>query len=155
MRDIHILINGKILTLAVNIDDIKTLGCNVKKIEMKDSIISVSVADNIIIILSEDPEFRMGSKQIEFVKNSYIEKNNITAYDWDGNVLWNISDIIGEINMSFSGGCVTTLENLSTYFGFDKKMYDANSKLYACTAGGKNYIIDLDKKTVVQCLSAY
>lgn len=155
MRDINILINGEILTLSINTDIIKRIGFNKEILQLEDDIINISVTGNIAIIVTEDPDFRNGLNQVDFVKPYKIKKNNINAYDWDGNYLWNISDIVGEIDMAFSGGCVSSINKLSNHYGFDQLKYSANSEIYTCVAGGKMYVIDLKGKKVIQILPAY
>lgn len=152
MRDMHILINGEVLTLSINTNTIKRVGLNKEVLQLEDGIINISVTESIIIIVTEDPDFRNCLNQVDFVKPYNIKKNNINAYDWDGNYLWNISDIVGEVNMAFSGGCVSSISKLSNYYGFDQQKYNADSEIYVCTAGGRMYVIDLKEKKVVQIL---
>ena len=57
--------------------------------------------------------------------------------------------------MSFSGGCVSSINKLSNHYGFDQLKYRADSEIYACVAGGKMYVIDLKEKKVIQILPAY
>lgn len=155
MRDMNILINGEILTLSINTNTIKQVGFNKEILQLEDDIIDISVARNIVIIVTEDSDFRNCLNQVDFVKPYKIKKNNINAYDWDGNYLWNISDIVGEIDMAFSGGCVASTNKLSTHYGFDRLKYSADSEIYTCVAGGKMYVIDLKGKKVIQILPAY
>ena len=82
MRDINILINGEILTLSINTDIIKRVGFNKEILQSEDDIINISVTGNIVIIVTEDPDFRNGLSQVDFVKPYKIKKNNINAYDW-------------------------------------------------------------------------
>ncbi|MBO5019531.1 MAG: hypothetical protein J6D52_02580, partial [Clostridia bacterium] len=113
MRDINVLINGEILTLSINTDITKRVGFNKEIIRLEDDIINISITRNIVIIVTEDPDFRNDLNQVDFVKPYKIKKNNINAYDWEGHYLWNISDIVGEIDMAFSGGCISSINKLS------------------------------------------
>lgn len=154
MRDMHILINGEVLTLSINTNTMKQVGFNKEILKLEDDIINISVTSNMVIIATEDPDFRNGLNQVDFVKACKIKKNNINAYDWDGNYLWNISDIVGEIDMAFFGGCVSSINKLSNHYGFDQLKYSADSEIYTCVAGGKMYVIDLKRKKVIQILPA-
>jgi len=154
MRDINILINGKVLTLAFNSGIVKQLVFNKDILQSEDRIISVSVAENQVIIVTEDPGFRNGATNVDSVKPYNIKENNINAYDWNGNYLWNISEIVGEINMTFFGGCVSSISALCEHLEFDKQKYSEDLEIYTCTAGGKTYVIDLKDKKVIQTLSA-
>lgn len=155
MRDMHILISGEVLTLSINTDTIKQVGFNKEILQLENGIINISVTGSMIIIVTEDADSCNGSNRVDFVKPYNIKKNNINAYDWDGNHLWNISDIVGEINMAFSGGCVSSISKLSNHYGFDQLKYNADSEIYVCTAGGKMYVIDLKGEKVIQILPAY
>ena len=155
MRDMNILINGEVLTLSINTNIIKQIGFNKEILQVEDGINSVSVTGNMVIVVTEDPDFRNGATNVNFVKPYNIKKNNINAYDWDGNYLWNISDIVGEINMVFSAGCVSSLSELSNHYGFDQRKYNADLEIFVCTAGGKLYVIDLKEKKVIQTLMAH
>lgn len=155
MRDINVLINGEILTLSINTDITKRVGFNKEIIRLEDDIINISITRNIVIIVTEDPDFRNDLNQVDFVKPYKIKKNNINAYDWEGHYLWNISDIVGEIDMAFSGGCISSINKLSNQYGFDQLKYNDDSEIYTCVAGGEMYIIDLKEKKVIQILQAY
>lgn len=155
MRNVFVLINGKLLTLSINSGIVKQMGFNKEILQSEDGIIGISVTESMVIVVTEDPDFRNGATHAEVVKPYKIKKNNINAYDWDGNHLWNISDIVGEINMTFYGGNVSTVSNLSNCYGFDQQKYNAESELYVCHAGGRLYVIDLKEKKVVQILPAH
>lgn len=152
---VHILMNGRTLYLSAEIGDLKRLGMSVgmsgRIIESLDNIYEISITKDLVILTTEDPDFRGGALQAPFVKESR-KVNNINAYDWEGNHLWNIADLVGDIRMAFWGGSVTTVESLKGISGFDAAKFAETDghDLYACTAGGFMYVIDLDDRRIVQ-----
>ena len=62
-------------------------------IELQDKICNIYILKDMIIIRAEDRDFRYGAKTAPFYKDNR-RINNIDAYDWQGNHLWNIGDIV-------------------------------------------------------------
>ena len=58
-------------------------------LEFKDKICKMIVTDDPLIIRTEDRDFRDGSQSAAWI--------NVDAYDHNGNHLWNIGEIIGDI----------------------------------------------------------
>ena len=108
----------------------------VKSIE---HITEVSVTKDLIIITRD-----------QYFTKSHIA-DNIDAYDWNGNHLWNIKDIIGEIcNLYCYGSVVGNYELIQFLKGMDKEnLYIAGHDYYECVTDAHYLIIDLNEKKVV------
>ena len=72
-------------------------------IGLQDEINSIFILKDMIIIITEDRDFRHGYRPTSYIKDNR-QINNIDAYDWQGNHLWNIGDIVGDIKRGFGGG---------------------------------------------------
>ena len=122
------------------------LNCGLcKKLEFTDKIIKVSISDDILLILTEDRDFRNGALQAPILKDNRAI-NNIDAYDWQGNHLWNIGELVGDIKMQFDGFHHISSKDVKKYFGI--RCAPSNS-LYACISGGFVFIIDSKKQKLL------
>ena len=150
---IHVLINNSALTItSSDIKNVKSLALPKKIIDSLDDVYEISITDKLVILTTENPYFRDGAKQAPVYYEKVWQQNNINAYDWDGNHLWNIADIVGPIHHCFYGGCVTTKELFRE--DFSESLYEeiGNHALYACTAGSILYVIDLETQRVIQTM---
>ena len=101
--------------------------------------------------MTQDRDFRDGRRSCSIVKEKR-KINNIDAYDWDGNHLWNIADIVGDIKMAFYGGYVCTKETYQDYYGYDESKVPDSHDLYAASTDGRLYLIDLETRRITQVL---
>lgn len=92
-----------------------------------------------IVIHTEDRDFRNGRQSAPFVKE-YRQINNVDAYDHDGNHLWNIGSIIGDIKIQIDGIYQITAKEARKEYGL--KVSRKQRNLFSCTAGGFLMIID-------------
>lgn len=148
----YVLIGKELLSLGSDVSFLKKLNLRKNIIESLDNIYEISITKNLLIITTEDEDFRNGNQHAPLTKESRT-KNNINAYDWDGNHLWNIADIVGDIKMPFYGGNVTTKENLQGHFGVNMSNLNDSHDFYVCTSGSRMFIIDLNDRTVSQVLA--
>lgn len=149
---VSVLINQKRLFFSTDCSDlIYNISMRKHTIESLDHIYEISITKDLFIVTTEDPDFRDGRKMASIIKQDR-SINNINAYDWDGNHLWNIAEIVGDIKRSFFGGCVTTKELLDSHAGFDRTKIESGHELFACTADSYLYIIDLTDRKLLQKL---
>ncbi len=86
-------------------------------IESSENIYEISITKDFVIITTE---YAVQSKSDTIKNSTAINKiftNNINAYDWNGNHLWNIADIVGDLNIPYFGGTVTTKDIMKNHFG--------------------------------------
>lgn len=121
-------------------------------LESLDNIYEISITPNRIIIVHEDPEFRDGRMHTSLIKDACLV-SNIDAYDWDGNHLWNIADIVGDIKMLFFGGKVVTKEqfmnNRNARYFVDQNLVPDEHEFYSASTDGRYYIIDMDTLEII------
>ena len=150
----RILIDKKILSLQLDVLDAYKINCLNYLLEFPDKITDISITKDLIIIITEDRDFREGADDIQFVKNCR-KTNNINAYDWQGNHLWNIGEIIGDVQMACFGGGVTTSELLENAGICLDVLYNGEHNLYSCSVGGVLYVIDLNDRKILSKLSGF
>ena len=150
---ISVLIDQKVLSITTDISYFKKIYMQTHILEPLDHIYEVSITKDLLIITTEDPDFRNGNLQAPPIKEERLT-NNINAYDWGGNHMWNIADIVGDIKMSFFGGSVCTKKSFNSYWGFNASRVKNDHELFSCTAGDYLYIIDLTDKKFIQKLDA-
>jgi hypothetical protein len=117
-------------------------------IDLQDEICGIFILKDMIIIRAEDRDFRYGAKTAPFYKDDR-RINNIDAYDWQGNHLWNIGDIVGDIKMPFDGVDLTTkasaqLDNSLLDVG------DCSQDLFYCKADARRFLIDPVQRRILE-----
>lgn len=153
MLDIYTVINGKFAHVQLSCKEIKRIGTHRFPIELLDHAYEISITKNLLIVTTANPAFRNGAKWAPMMEES-VPVNNINAYDWDGNHVWNIADILGDLKMFCYGGSVTTVDALRGHTQFDESLYAGTEghELFSANAGCLSYIIDLDERKVIQKL---
>ena len=74
--------------------------------------------------------------------------NNVLAFNYEGKLVWNISEIVGELNFPFSNGFVATSEFVMN--NITKDILECNHEYYVCnTLEGCCFVIDITDKKVV------
>ncbi|MBE6664826.1 MAG: hypothetical protein E7603_01215 [Ruminococcaceae bacterium] len=145
--NVEILTNGKKLSFETESNGLYRLNCLSNIIETQDNISEILVTEDLVILRTEDRDFRNGALQAPWIKDDR-RINNINAYDWNGRHLWNIGDIVGDIKMAFNGCTVTSNANLvDTGELVAENSHSKN--LLICVAGGYRFIIDPVKKTIL------
>lgn len=119
-------------------------------VESLDQICEICIFYNILVIRTEDRDFRNGSQQAPFLKDDR-SVNNILAYDFHGNFLWNIGSVVGDIKMAFSSvSCVLKADaekDLGITIPGDTEI------LLKCIAGGFVFIVDAISNKMLYKLS--
>lgn len=149
---VYILINGKRLsvnTMSENaLKELNLLGLN--GIKSLDHIISVNVTKDFIILYKEDRAFRDGTRKSVSYDETWDRRiNNIEAYDWDGNLVWNIGDIVGNIHRPFWGGIVIAGKDFEKVYGSAIPEECLNHDLLCCAAYDMVYVVDLSNSTFI------
>ena len=110
-----------------------------KILQLPDKICKICVTDDMIVIHTEDRDFRNGQQSAPWVKDNR-QINNVDAYDHNGNYLWNIGSIIGDIKMQIDGIYQINAKEAKKEYGVKVRRKQRN--LFICTAGGYLMIID-------------
>jgi len=119
-------------------------------IESLDRISEICIANGILVVKTEDRDFRNGFQPVSFLKDDRSE-NNILAFDWHGDFLWNIGSIVGDIKMPFSSvSCILKAE-VESEFGI--MLSDGTDALLKCIAGGFIYIVDAINRKMLYKIS--
>ena len=134
----------KRFAMEIESDSLYAINCLAgKNVEFLDRIREICIAEEIILIRTEDRDFRNGCQSAPFVKDNR-EENNVNAYDWAGNHLWNIGELVGDIKMAFDGISHITPAEAKREFGIKPKR---NAQcLFGCFAGGFMFVIDAESK---------
>lgn len=144
---VEIQIDGKKLSYETQSDGLYQLNCLDHVINLLDKICEIFIIKDMIIIRTEDRDFRNGTLQASFIKENR-QINNIDAYDWNGKHIWNIGDIVGDIKMAFSGGTLTTNHDIINC-GMLNIDNDCSFDLYKCYAGGFQFVVDPIQKKLL------
>lgn len=145
--NINALFNQKLLNISTDNFAVNNLYLHSHMIESPENVYEISITKDFVIITTE---YAVQSQND--INSTKILTNNINAYDWDGNFLWNIADIVGDLKIPYFGGTVTTKDIMKKHFGFDELKYDDSCELFCCSACNRLYIIDLNCRKLVQVL---
>lgn len=131
------LTNGKKLSFEIPSNGLYQLNClsHSHIIHTSDKILEIFIIKDMIMLLTEDRDFRNGALQAPIYKDDR-RINNIDAYDWNGNHLWNIGNIVGNIKTPFTGAVLSAE-------GSETEAY------LICFAGAYRFVIDPVRKTVI------
>lgn len=149
---VNVLINGKRLSVDVRSEtDLKELyNLGLKNIKSLDCIVSVDVTKDFIILSKKDRAFRDGTKKSVGYDETWDRRiNNIEAYDWDGNLVWNIGDIVGNIHRPFWSGIVIAGKDFEKVYGSAIPEECLNHDLLCCAAYDMVYVVDLSNSTFI------
>ncbi|MBR6744493.1 MAG: hypothetical protein IKM00_04685 [Clostridia bacterium] len=140
----EIQMDGKKLSFETDSNGLYQLNClsHSHIINTSDKILSILIIKDMIILLTEDRDFRNGALQAPFYKDDR-RTNNMDAYAWNGKHLWNIGDIVGDIKTPFTGVSLTAGENNS----------ECSADLLICFAGDYRFVIDPIEKSVISKIS--
>lgn len=138
---------GKTFAMELESDSLYAINCLAgKSVEFLDKIREICIAEEIILIRTEDREFRNGCQSVSYVKDNR-EENNVNAYDWQGNHLWNIGELVGDIKMAFDSITHITSAEAKQEFGIRTPI---NAQcLFRCVSGGFVFIIDAKNKKML------
>ena len=137
--------NGRILFFRAGHDvflDEKRLICHPES-----QIISIAIMSEVIVIIAYDPDIYNSPA------SSYKEdrRGNLFAYDFNGQLLWSIDDIINEkIHFPFSGGTIATCEAKESFSKWQNVSFvDGHEYYIAYNNADAHYIIDITDSTVI------
>ena len=136
----------KKFVMEIESDNLSAINCRAGKVEFLETIRDICIAEEIILIRTEDRDFRNGCLIAPFVKENR-EENNVNAYDWSGNHLWNIGELVGDIKMAFDGITHITPTEAKREFGIKAKR---NARcLFRCVAGGFVFVVDAESRKML------
>ncbi len=115
-----------------------------------DKIWEICILRDMVVIRTADRDFRDGRQFSAWEKEDRRE-NNILAFDWQGNLLWNIGEIVGDIKQAFQGCCY--ISHAQVYEEFGIALPDQAGYLLRCIAGCWMYIIDATNRSVLHKVS--
>lgn len=114
------------------------------QLECERDIMSVSIANDVVIVVLKVPELDIAVMDAYKVRR----QNNVLAFNYEGMLVWNISEIVGELNFPFSDGFVATSEFILN--NITKDTLERNHEYYVCnTLEGCCFVIDITDKKVV------
>lgn len=138
--------DGKKFSSEIETEGLYKLNCTFgKSIEMLDKITVVCISDGILLIRTEDRDFRDGRQTAPIIKDNRKE-NNINAFDYQGNHLWNIGEIVGDIKMQFDGITHLSFEEAKNLY---RVICKPTSNLFKCISEGFVFIIDANDKKLL------
>ena len=149
---LNVLINGNRLSICTMASDalkeLHLLGA--KNISSLDNITSVNVTKDFIILSKTDRAFRDGTKKsVGYDETRDRCINNIEAYDWDGNLVWNIGDIVGNIHRPFWDGIVIAGKDFEKVYGRPIPEECSKHDLLCSAADNILYVIDLSNSKLI------
>ncbi len=115
-------------------------------IETLDKIYQICIVRDMVIIRTEDRDFRNGRLFASWQKDNRME-NNILAYDWQGTKLWNIGEIVGDIKEAFLGFYAISHKQVAEEFGIE--LPDDAGQLLRCHASCCAFIIDASNQSLI------
>ena len=134
-----VITNGEKTWIEIATDGLYEIVCpSGKSIIMLDKISDICFCEELLVLRTEDRDSRNGSKYASFIKDNR-EVNNIDVFDRDGNHLWNIGEVVGDIKMAFDGITHMTALEVEREYGVSCA---SDPCLFKCIAGGITYIID-------------
>ncbi len=142
---IDILLNDKITTIDTDATGVADLCIARHVIALPDRVYRVSVTSELIIILAESGAFRNGFTPTADPREY---PNTINAYNHDGELVWNIADLVGDTASPMVGGFLCTRDICEEW---NTPVTPPGHDLYACFDWtGHRYLIDLCDGCVVQ-----
>lgn len=102
-------------------------------LDFSDKITKICITEDMLVIQTQDRDFRDGRQTASWMKDNR-QINNVDAYDHNGNHLWNIGSIIGDIKMQIDGFSYITADQAKNKYGVEVQRNQKN--LFCCTAGG-------------------
>ncbi len=149
---IEALLDGeKRFAFELESDGIYTLNCLSRTpIQSLDKIWQICILRDMVILRMEDRDFRDGRPFASWEKDQRRE-NNITAYDWQGNRLWNIGEIVGDIKAAFLGVHGIFRKEAEKEFGIE--LPDDTGQLLSCFDGCWMYLVDATNKRLIHKFS--
>ncbi|MBQ9761749.1 MAG: hypothetical protein IJV82_01580 [Oscillospiraceae bacterium] len=144
---VYSIVGGVCRRVSVEVENLKEIRLFDKEIKTLDNICDISFAKDMVILQTDSPRYRYAPKPNPEYKPDYAVNNYVNAYDYNGNHLWNISQIIGDVGSGISGGHICSTDYLLEE---SKDSYVEGHELFVCwDEYGMRYLIDLDEKKVI------
>ena len=137
---IEVQIDAQKLSFEIESSGVYQFNTRYHVIKKEDKITAIFLLKDMIIIRTEDRDFHYGAKNVPWFKDDR-RINNIDAYEWNGNHIWNIGDIVGDVKMAFDVGSLTTRASVQMQ-GTLSTVNDCSFDLFYCYAGPYRYLID-------------
>jgi hypothetical protein len=146
MINVQVLLNGKRIEFGVkSIEGLYALCIRkdvIIPIKSADDIYGINITNDLIILTKKDRAYRNGKELLREDDFGERSVNNIEAHDWNGNLVWNIGDIVGDIKKPFFGCNVVTGEMIKDDSTIKISESYATHDLLICNAGWL-FVIDL------------
>jgi hypothetical protein len=146
------LIDQKLLNISTDGFFLNNIRLCSHMLKSETNIFEISITKDLVIITTEYAVESNSNTANNPTASYKIYTNNINAYDWEGNHLWNIADIVGDLNIPYFGATVTTKKIMREHCGFDELKYDDSCELICCSACNRLYIIDISAQKLIQVL---
>ncbi len=104
-----------------------------------DKICKICILPGMVVIRTEDRDFRDGRQTASWEKDERLE-NNIIAYDWQGNKLWNVGEIVGDTKAAFFGVCSISREMAQAEYSVE--LPEDTGLLLSCNTHCRMYLVD-------------
>lgn len=109
----------------------------------------ISIFGNVVKNLGEVYEITIAKSQI-IITNNYGSHNNINSYDWYGNHLWNIGEIITNNTDTYDGCAVISKEQaIKSSPDIDVSNFQEGHDFLIAVSGAYHYIVDLNEKCFI------
>jgi len=144
MIDFNAFINNRRLFISSINNNLLII--NGKNIQFPNRVYGVAVNDTIVAVLLKEVGIN-GS-----IRGDNQPLNNIYVYDHNGEFLWNIADIVGDVSLPYTGVSAHSKETLveAWSLSFDEKKAIAGHDFLVCRDwGGIRYIIDVTQKKLI------
>lgn len=139
--------NDQARQVAFWTNEAKAIGLAGKRLTALDNICKISLARDMVILLTVSPTYRNGYVPNPDYIPDYSTYNYVDAYDYEGNHLWNIAEIIGDAGSGICDGYVCSTEYLMK--GCEDTYIDGHELFVCWNEDGMRYLIDLDEKKVI------
>lgn len=138
---------GKKFSMWIESEGLYAVNCTLgKNVEFLDKVLDICITDDILLIRTEDRDFRNGCQSAPWIKVNR-EENNVNAYDWQGNCLWNIGELVGDIKMAFDSITHITPEEAKETLGI--RLNPDAHHVFRCIACGFTFLIDAKNKKML------
>lgn len=117
-----------------------TLSINGKKVLNGEKIIGVYIFDSCILTLTEDLDVYNKSPAESYSEN---RKGNVFAFDFNGDLLWSVNDLIDNIHFPFTLVYAVDKERRKIFSDFGVVFHDDCEYCVCLDHGGDSLIIDL------------
>ena len=121
----------------------RRLALNGSYINFQNDITGVSIGSNIVFVLFDSRD--------EGITHEELLRNNVNAYDFNGNFLWSIGDVIDETR-SFERMSIHNASSLAKHDTSCQPVLikDEHEYLVLYTYGDQRFVIDVTEKKQIQ-----